>query len=142
MARPTLVRLATFVATVVAAWGVLSLGTGSADPDLLVGAPAPRDYRAQRPNSVIDVAETERLQQEARDAVDLIEQINEQIESTVNQNVTAVFDDVQALVMGDQVDPPAPLPQRPRRQRCPRRRPGPPRRPVRPDRHGVRRRGI
>ncbi|HEX2403297.1 MAG TPA: hypothetical protein VHM29_01240, partial [Acidimicrobiia bacterium] len=108
MARPTLVRLATFVATVVAAWGVLSLGPGSADPDLVAGAPAPRDYRAQRPNSVIDDEETERLQQEARDAVDPIEQINEQIESTVNQNVTAVFDDVQALVIGDQLDPPAP----------------------------------
>jgi putative nucleotidyltransferase with HDIG domain len=108
MPRPTLVRIATFVATVVAAWGVLSLGTGSADPDLVVGAPAPRDYRAQRPNSVIDVAETERLKQEARDSVDPIEQINEQIESTVNQKVTAVFDDVQSLVIGDQVDPPAP----------------------------------
>ncbi len=108
MPRPTLVRIATFAATVVAAWGVLSLGTGSADPDLVVGAPAPRDYRAQRPNSVIDVAETERLKQEARDAVEPIEQINEQIESTVNQKVTAVFDDVQALVIGDQVDPPVP----------------------------------
>jgi putative nucleotidyltransferase with HDIG domain len=108
MPRPTLVRMATFVATVVAAWGVLSLGPGSVDPELVVGAPAPRDYRAQRPNSVIDVAETERLRQEAMDAVDPIEQINEQIESTVNQKVTAVFDDVQGLVIGDQVEPPAP----------------------------------
>jgi putative nucleotidyltransferase with HDIG domain len=108
MPRPTLVRVAIFVATVVAAWGVLSLGTGTTDPELIVGAPAPREYRAQRQGEVIDTAETERLRQEARDAVEPIEQINEQIESTVNTAVTSVFDDVQALVIGDAVDPPAP----------------------------------
>ena len=108
MPRPTLIRLATFVATVVAAWGVLSLGGSSAEPGLVLGAPSPQEFRAQLPSEVTDVAETERLQQEARDAVDPIEQINEQIESTVNQQVTAVFDDVQSLVIGDPVDPPAP----------------------------------
>jgi hypothetical protein len=108
MPRPTLVRLATFVATVVAAWGVLSLGGDSTEPGLLLGAPAPQEYRAQIPSEVTDTAETERLRQEAREAVDPIEQINEQIESTVNQQVTAVFDDVQGLVIGDPVDPPAP----------------------------------
>ena len=65
-----------------------------------------------------------------RGAVDPIEQINEQIESTVNQNVTAVFDDVQALVMGDQVDPPAPAATEAPPTTVPRRRPGPPRRPA------------
>jgi putative nucleotidyltransferase with HDIG domain len=108
MPRPTLVRVATFVATVVAAWGVLSLGTGSADPELVVGAPAPREYRAQRQGEVIDTVETENQRQEARDAVEPIEQINEQIETTVNREVTSVFDDVQALVIGNAVEPPAP----------------------------------
>lgn len=104
MPRPTLVRVATFIATVVAAWGVLSLGTGSTDPELILGAPAPREYRAQRQAEVIDTAETERLKQEARDRVDPIERINEQIETTVNRAVTSVFDDVQALVIGDPVE--------------------------------------
>jgi putative nucleotidyltransferase with HDIG domain len=108
MARPTLVRIATFVATVVAAWGVLSLGGVSADPKLVLGAPAPQEFRAQRPSEVTNTAETERLKQEARDSVDPIEQINEQIESTVNQKVTGVFDDVQSLVIGDPVEAPAP----------------------------------
>jgi putative nucleotidyltransferase with HDIG domain len=108
MPRPTLVRVATFVATVVAAWGVLSLGTGGTDPELVVGAPAPREYRAERAAPVIDTVETEIQRQEARDAVEPIEQINEQIETTVNRDVTAVFDDVQGLVIGDPVDPPVP----------------------------------
>ena len=108
MPRPTLVRLATFVATVVAAWGVLSLGGGSADPELTVGELAPREYRAQIPGTVTDEAETEALRQEARESVPPIEQINEQIESTVNANVTGVFDDVQALAIGDPLEPPAP----------------------------------
>jgi len=108
MPRPTLIRLATFVVTVVAMWSVLSLGGGSAEPGLVLGAPAPQEYRAQLPSEVTNTAETERLRQEAREAVDPIEQINEQIESTVNQQVTAVFDDVQGLVIGDPVDPPAP----------------------------------
>jgi putative nucleotidyltransferase with HDIG domain len=108
MARPTLVRIATFVATVVAAWGVLSLGGVSADPKLVLGAPAPQEFRAQRPSEVTNTAETERLKQEARDSVDPIEQINEQIESTVNQKVTGVFDDVQSLVIGDPVEALAP----------------------------------
>jgi putative nucleotidyltransferase with HDIG domain len=108
MARPTLVRVATFVATVVAAWGVLSLGTGATDPELVVGAPAPREYRAQRPGEVIDTVETESLRQEARDSVEPIERINEQIETTVNRDVTSVFDAVQAQVVGDPVDVPAP----------------------------------
>jgi putative nucleotidyltransferase with HDIG domain len=108
MPRPTLVRVATFVATVVAAWGVLSLGTGTTDPELVLGAPAPREYLAQRQADVIDTVETEIQRQEARDSVSPIEQINEQIESTVNTQVTEVFDAVQGLVIGDQVEPPAP----------------------------------
>ena len=108
MPRPTLVRLATFVATVVAAWGVLSLGGGSAEPELSVGELAPREYRAQIPGTVTDTVETEALRQEARESVPPIEQINEQIESTVNTNVTDVFDDVQGLVIGDPLEPPAP----------------------------------
>jgi hypothetical protein len=108
MPRPTLIRIATFVATVVAAWGVLSLGTGSADPELVLGAPAPREYRAQRQAEVVDTVETEAQRQEARDSVEPIEQINEQIESVVSRAVTSVFDDVQGLVIGEAVEPPAP----------------------------------
>lgn len=108
MPRPTLVRLATFAATVVAAWGVLSLGGGAVDPELVVGAPAPVEYRAQRAGTVVDTEGTERLEQEARNSVDPVEQINEQIQNTVNQQVESVFDDVEALVIGDPVEVPSP----------------------------------
>jgi putative nucleotidyltransferase with HDIG domain len=108
MPRPTLVRLATFVATVVAAWGVLSLGGPSGNPELVLGAPAGQDYRAQRTGTVEDTVETERLRQEARNSVPPVEQINEQIQNTVNTQVEAVFDDVDSLVVGDPVENPAP----------------------------------
>ena len=108
MPRPTLVRLATFVATVVAAWGVLSLGGPSGNPELVLGAPAAQDYRAQRTGSVEDTLETDRLRQEARNSVPPVEQINEQIQNTVNTQVEAVFDDVDSLVVGDPVENPAP----------------------------------
>ncbi len=108
MPRPTLIRIATFVATVVAAWGVLSLGTPSGNPELVLGAPAPQEYRAQRPGTVEDTVETERLRQEAMDSVPPVEQINEQIQNTVNELVESVFDDVEALVIGDPVTAPSP----------------------------------
>ncbi len=108
MPRPTLVRLATFVATVVAAWGVLSLGGPSGNPELVLGAPAAQDYRAQRTGTVEDTVETDRLRQEARNSVPPVEQINEQIQNTVNTQVEAVFDDVDSLVVGDPVENPAP----------------------------------
>ncbi len=108
MPRPALVRIATFVATVVAAWGVLSLGTAASDSELVLGAPASQDYVAQRAATVVDTEATERLAQEARDSVPPVEQINEQIQNTVNGQVEAVFDDVETLVIGDPVEVPAP----------------------------------
>jgi cyclic-di-AMP phosphodiesterase PgpH len=108
MRRPTLVRIATFLATVVAAWGVLSFAPADANTDLVVGSVAPREYRAQRANSVIDTDETANQEQAARDAVLPIQQISEEIESTVNNQVAAVFDDVQSLAIGDPIDVPQP----------------------------------
>jgi cyclic-di-AMP phosphodiesterase PgpH len=102
MPRPTLVRLATFVATVVAAWGVLSLGTASSDPELAVGALAPQDFVAQRSAPVVDTEETERLEQEASDSVDPIREVNIETESQVRSQVNALFDDVVALAIGDE----------------------------------------
>jgi putative nucleotidyltransferase with HDIG domain len=101
--RPTLIRLATFVATVVAAWGVLSLGTSSSDLDLTVGALAPDDFVAQSSAPVEDTDETERLRQEARDAVVPIREVNIETESQVRTQVNALFDDVAALAIGDAV---------------------------------------
>ena len=48
MHRPTIVRLSIFLATVVAAWGVLSLGSAEAEPVLVVGMPASQTFTAGR----------------------------------------------------------------------------------------------
>jgi putative nucleotidyltransferase with HDIG domain len=101
MPRPTLVRIATFLATVVAAWGVLSLGTESSDPNLEVGGLAPQDFVAQRSAPVVDTAETERLKAEERDEVVPIREVNIETESQVRAQVNALFDDVAALAIGD-----------------------------------------
>lgn len=101
MSRPTLVRLAIFLATVVASWGVLSLGTSAAEPDLQVGEPAPRDYVAEEPETVVDQAATEEAQQGAREAVEPIREPDPEVESSVLSTINDLFADVQGLVIGD-----------------------------------------
>jgi putative nucleotidyltransferase with HDIG domain len=64
MRRLNLIRFLIFLATVVGAWGLLSLG-GSETTDLAAGQIASRDYEARYANTVIDQVETEKLQQEA-----------------------------------------------------------------------------
>jgi putative nucleotidyltransferase with HDIG domain len=102
MPRPTLVRLAIFVATVVAAWGVLSLGTATSDPELKVGALAPQDYVAKKSAEVIDTVETERLKQEAENSVEPIREVNIETETEVKEQINALFDDVAVLAIGDE----------------------------------------
>ena len=52
--RPAVVRTAIFLATVVASWAVLSLGTTTSNLDLSVGDLAPQTYEAQNAATVID----------------------------------------------------------------------------------------
>ncbi len=108
MKRSTLVRLATFLATTVAVWGVLSLFGDSGQSDLEVGKLAPRQFTAQRAAPVEDTAETERLQQEARDAVPPERADNPEIEQQVQTDVTDLFDDVEASVIGSAPEPSTP----------------------------------
>ena len=108
--RLTVVRLALFLATVVAAWGILSLGAATADPQLEVGDPAPQRYEAQRSETVVDTVETERLKQEARGSVPAVQRVHPEIEAEVIDQISAVFDDVEALVVADAPDTPPPPP--------------------------------
>lgn len=115
MQRPALVRISIFLATVVAAWGVLSLGSGEAAVVNEVGKPAPQTYTASRPADVVDVEATEAAQQEARDSVPAIKETNPEIENAVFDSINAVFDDVESLVVGDTLvrspSPPPDLPE-------------------------------
>lgn len=108
MERPALVRFAIFLATIVAAWGVLSLGSTSSSTVLEVGDPADRRYEAERAATVVDTEATEALQQQARDAVEPIQKIHPEIEAEVISQVESVFDGVEAMVVGDINDVPVP----------------------------------
>ena len=103
MRRPTVVRTALFLATVVATWGVLSIGTSAAEPALMVGQPAAQTFTAETSENVVDAKETERRKQEARDGVEPIREPDSEIESSVTESVNAVFDDVESLAI-DEVD--------------------------------------
>ena len=97
MQRSTLVRIAIFLATVVAAWAVLSLGNGGAETDLVAGQVADQDYLADRSDSVEDVAGTERLKQEARDSVDPPYYTDANVQQAVFDSVSEVFQDIRNM---------------------------------------------
>lgn len=114
MGRPTVVRIALFLATVVATWGVLSIGISSAEAELMVGQPAPQTFTAEKSEDVVDSEETARREKAARDAVEPIREPDSEVESSVNDSVNAVFDDVEALVVDDApTSPPPSIPELP-----------------------------
>ena len=114
MGRSVIVRLAIFLATVAAAWGVLSLGSATTDPQLEVGDPAPQRFEAQRSDTVEDTVETERRKQEARDSVAPVYRVHPEIEAEVIDQIDAVFNDVAELVVAEAPEaPPPPPPEEP-----------------------------
>ncbi|HWB89223.1 MAG TPA: HDIG domain-containing protein [Acidimicrobiia bacterium] len=98
-------RGAIFLATVAAVWGVLIIDPSGADSGLAVGEVAKRRYVAERTAPVVDVEETERLKELAREDVIPPLYRDETVEASVKDAVSAVFDDLTALAIGD-----APLP--------------------------------
>lgn len=101
MKRSTLVRGSIFLATVVAAWAVLSLGSAAETPELQVGEPAPQDFFADRAETVPDVAATESAREAARQDVPQPREADVEVETTVRNNVASVFDDLMTLVIGE-----------------------------------------
>ena len=69
MRRINIIRSLIFLATVVGAWGLLSLG-GSEPTGLAAGQIAGRDYEARYANTVVDQVETQKLQSEAAAGVE------------------------------------------------------------------------
>lgn len=102
MQRSTLVRGAIFLATVTAAWAILSFGTGSDTPDLAVGDIAKQTYVADRSDTIEDIDATARAEQEARDAVDPPFYIDTNVEQAVYDSVNEVFVDLRALDLVDE----------------------------------------
>jgi hypothetical protein len=92
--RPTVIRIALFLATVVSIWGVLSLGGSGDDLNLEVGQPAAVTYTAQRAveGGVVDTEATALKEQEARDSVDPVRFISTEIQQSVVDSIDAVFE--------------------------------------------------
>jgi hypothetical protein len=105
-------RVAIFVVVVAATWGVLSLGSEASTSGLEVGDIADREYLAQQSDEVVNVDETERLEEEAREEVIPIRDTNIELENEVRNQVNALFDDVVALAIADDpVTTPTTLPE-------------------------------
>lgn len=113
MKRPSLIRLAMFMATVVAVWGVLSLGSEDPTSDLHVGMPSPQTYLAMSTAEVEDVAETRRLEDEARASVEPIFAPDGDVQRVVVDDINRVFTDIEALVVAEVEDPSFEIPQLP-----------------------------
>jgi putative nucleotidyltransferase with HDIG domain len=101
MQRSTLVRGSIFLATVVAAWAVLSLGSVVAPPELVAGTIADQTYVADRSDSVEDTDATEVAKQEARDAVERPYYTDTNIQQAVYESVSVVFEEIRSLELTD-----------------------------------------
>ncbi|HEX9863337.1 MAG TPA: HDIG domain-containing protein [Acidimicrobiia bacterium] len=99
--RPTFVRLATFVATVVAAWGVLSLGAEPATSVLQEGALAEQVYTAENEADVPHVANTEAAKEAARNAVEPVFRIDTGVQNSVQSGITSLFETIQAQILAE-----------------------------------------
>lgn len=101
MPRSAFVRMATFAATVVAAWGVLSLGAEPALSVLEEGDLALQEYIAEKPAEVIDVAATEEAREAARNDVEPVYRIDTSVQNSVQDGITGLFETIQAQVIGE-----------------------------------------
>ena len=99
MQRPTIVRGAIFLATVVAAWGVLSLGTTTVDETIVVGELAQRTYTAEHEAEVEDTAATEAAKEDAWDSVPDEFRVSAEVQDAVRADINGVFDDLEASVL-------------------------------------------
>lgn len=105
MKRLNVVRFFIFLATVVGAWGLLSLG-GSENTGLVAGQIAIRDYDARYVNTVVDQVETQKLQDEAAAAVDDVLRQDANAENAAFGQLNEVL----AAVSESTIDVTAPVP--------------------------------
>ncbi|MFP3914800.1 MAG: HDIG domain-containing metalloprotein [Actinomycetota bacterium] len=102
MHRPGILRLAVFVATTVAAWGILAYGGGADDStDLQVDAVAQRDYVVQNEARVLDEVRYEAAQEAARNSVEPVTVHRPEVEDQVLDRIDAFFADIRDAVMGE-----------------------------------------
>lgn len=102
MRRPSILRLAVFVATTVAAWGVLAYGGGPEDPEeLRPGDVARRDYEVAQADRVLDEARYEDALEAARASVDPITVPRPEVEEEVLDRIEGFFSDIEAAAVGE-----------------------------------------
>ena len=105
MRRLNVIRFLIFLATVVGAWGLLSLG-GSETTDLAAGQIASRDYEARYANTVIDQVETEKLQEEAAAEVEDVLRQDANAENASFNQLNEVLAAVTEFAIDENAAPP------------------------------------
>ncbi|MGH8946298.1 MAG: HD family phosphohydrolase [Acidimicrobiia bacterium] len=113
MSRSVMVRTAIFLATVTATWGVLSLGTTLGANSLQPDRPAPMTFIAEQDATVTDSEETARQKELARESVEPVRQRDLDVEERVTDAIEAVFDEAQALAIGNEPGSSAVIPELP-----------------------------
>lgn len=101
MGRSTVVRAAVFLATVFAAWSVLSLGTVAETQPLTAGAVATQAYVADRTDTIEDVDATEEARESARAGVERPFHTDPNVEQAVYESVARVFAGIRSIDLTD-----------------------------------------
>ncbi|MCO6501730.1 MAG: HDIG domain-containing protein [Acidimicrobiales bacterium] len=89
--RPTAIRLAIFLAVVVAIWSVLIYRIGPDTPQLEVGQLAPMTFVAEQSATVPDTVATEAAEKAARESVEPIKERNAETEGAVRDRISEIF---------------------------------------------------
>ncbi len=97
MTRATFARMLVLVGTVGMAWGVLSLGTTAGDPTLEPAAPAPRNFEARRPATVVDQERTDAEIQRVVSAVAPVLREDSERESAIFRQVSDLLERVEEI---------------------------------------------
>ncbi|HLU32355.1 MAG TPA: hypothetical protein VK088_11375, partial [Acidimicrobiia bacterium] len=98
--RPSILRLAVFVATTVAAWGVLAFGGDVEDPgELQVGDIARRDYEVVNEERVLDTVRYEAAREAAANAVDPVAIPRPEVEEQVLDRIDGFFAEIREAVV-------------------------------------------
>lgn len=102
MRRPSILRLAVFVATTVAAWGLLAYGGEAEDLNALqVGDVARRDYEVERSARVVHEEQYQQAVEEARNAVDPVTVPRAGVEGQVLDRIDGFFSAIAEAATGD-----------------------------------------
>ncbi|MPZ52029.1 MAG: HDIG domain-containing protein [Acidimicrobiia bacterium] len=101
MTRRNVFRVIVYLATALASWALLSVGTQSTTPNLQPGAVAQQDYTAQTSADVRNQAAYEEAMTRARENVEPVTERQNEAGSAATQNAADFFSDVADAVVDE-----------------------------------------